>query len=235
MSTNTINNKINKGMHRTFEKSSRNPQTTINTKKPSELSWGRNIKNTNAPLKVVRVTDNYDKDSEDIVIANDDPVVEDKKLKNTWVLWEHDMENRSWDIDSYNKIYTIGTVCEFWKLINNFDKMGVKFTHYFLMQEGITPTWEDPSNRYGGVCSIRVDSRNSLKAFEEICVRLVIEQITDVENDVTGISISSKHNCSLVKIWNRDSKNDLTQTIKEDILEKYGHLSIKYKSNEPEY
>ena len=61
---------------------------------------------------------------------------------------------------------------------------------------------------------------------------MVLDKITDVSNDINGLSISSKtrHNCVLLKLWNRDSKNILTETMSKDILDKYGDLSIKYKA-----
>jgi len=46
---------------------------------------------------------------------------------------------------------------------------------------------------------------------------------------------AQKNNYAIIKIWNKDKTNDLSQTMNPEILKSYEELSIKYKSNDPEY
>ena len=42
---------------------------------------------------------------------------------NEWNLWYHS-EKDNWKISGYKKIYEMKTICDFWKLYNNWDKLG---------------------------------------------------------------------------------------------------------------
>lgn len=198
----------------------------------SRNSWGRNINNAFSVLEVIKIgNDDSDHKSE----TSDTETTDDFPLECSWILWAHDIDDKSWSIKSYKQLYTIKTASDFWKLFNNCDKIGMKFNHFYMMREGISPTWEDENNRDGGICSIKIESKNALSAFEEMSVKIVLEQATEIKNDINGISISPKNNWALIKLWNKDGKNDLVKTINNDIMDKYGHLSIKYKANKPEY
>ncbi len=151
------------------------------------------------------------------------------------VLWSHDIGEKRWTINSYHRHLTLKSVADFWRLFNNFPKLGIKFHHFFLMREGIDPTWEHPMNRSGGMCSFRTEISNSAELLEDLAVYAVCEKLVDRMDDINGISISPKNTWAIIKIWNRDASHDLTQTINHDILDKYCDLSIKYKVNAPEY
>lgn len=57
--------------------------------------------------------------------------------------------------------------------------------------------------------------------------------------ELNGISISpkinSKNSFSIIKIWNRHYKNDISKLLANKIDNKYSKYSIQYKSNNPEY
>ena len=160
---------------------------------------------------------------------------EQYKLMNKYVLWSHDLFNKDWSITSYNKIHEITNVSEFWQLFNNFHRIGLKYSHFFLMKDGINPTWEDISNRNGGICSIRIELNDSPEIWNDLGINMVCEILNDDPNDINGISISPKNNWAIIKIWNKDCNSDLTTTISPNIIEKYKNYSIKYKENIPEY
>lgn len=157
------------------------------------------------------------------------------KLSHKYILWSHDIFNKDWTLSSYSNLLTISDVSQFWKLFNNFDKMGIKYNHFFLMKEGINPTWEDIANRNGGICSFRVELNKSIEVWEELNIRMMCHTLNDNDDDINGISICPKNNWAIIKIWNRDKNNDLSKTINHDILDKFSNLSIKYKENAPEF
>lgn len=157
------------------------------------------------------------------------------KLRDRYVLWCHDIYNKNWNISSYKRLCIIENVADFWKLFNNFHKLGMRFNHYFLMKDYTEPTWEHVSNRGGGICSFKMDLDDSPAVWSNLIIKMVCGMLCDQLDDINGISISPKNNWGIIKIWNKDRKNDLAVTLKEDILEKYKDLTIRYQANAPEY
>lgn len=156
-------------------------------------------------------------------------------LAHNFILWCHDIASTDWSLQGYQKLCKITNVSEFWRLFNNFSKLGYKFNSFFFMREGIDPTWEHEMNRNGGTCSLRTDIGESLMIFEELCSYMVCNSLTDCPSDITGISFSPKNNWAIIKIWNSNKLNDLSVTLNTELLGKYKDLSIKYKENNPEF
>ena len=74
---------------------------------------------------------------------------------NEWNLWYHNSKD-DWTINGYKKVYNIKTISDYWKLYNNWDKLGgVNNKHFFLMKNTVTPIWEDPTNKSGGCWYLR--------------------------------------------------------------------------------
>jgi len=159
----------------------------------------------------------------------------DIMLSDAYVLWTHSINDKNWNMSSYKKICTVKNVSEFWRLFNNFKKLSWKYTHCFLMRDGIDPIWEHPANRFGGICSFKVDDENALGIWEDLNAHLMCNKLANNNDDINGISISPKNTAILIKIWNKNKSIDLTKELTSDILEKYKEVSIKYKTNEPEY
>lgn len=160
---------------------------------------------------------------------------EQHKFSHVYTLWFHDISNNDWSINSYEKIATISNISEFWQIFNNFERLGYRTRHFFLMKDDIEPIWEHEQNRNGGVCSFRIELNNSLPVWEYLNAAMVCDKLSTDSSDINGISISPRSNWAIIKVWNRDQNKDLTKLIHNDILVKYSHLSIKYKSNAPEY
>ena len=59
--------------------------------------------------------------------------------------------------------------------------------------------------------------------------------MTDEINDINGISFAAKGNWCVIKIWNRDYKNNISNQIPPYLRKIYPAISIKYKENIPEY
>lgn len=180
--------------------------------------------NSTSNLNLVSVYDINTNDGSDI------------KLPYTYILWSHAINDNNWTLSSYKKLCTIRSVSDFWRLFNNFKKIGWKYMHFFFMKSGIEPMWEHPSNRTGGICSFRIPlDDNALAIWENLNVQWVCQQLSTMEDDINGISINPKNNWALIKIWNADSSNNLMNTLCPNIIETYKDLSIQYKANKPEY
>ena len=156
------------------------------------------------------------------------------KLPKSWNLWYH-YDKDNWKIDGFKKVYTINSASDFWQLYNNWDKLGgVNQRHYFLMQDGVSPIWEDPTNKLGGCWSFKVNENQSQELWDDLSIYLVTEKLSKKQNDITGLSICLKKNSnSVIKIWNKNSKDNSLVLLNEGILKKWG-MDIIYIAHIPE-
>lgn len=73
-------------------------------------------------------------------------------LQDRWTLWYLQYERKkAWE-DMQNKVYSFGTVEDFWCLydhIKNASDLN-DLNDYSVFKEHIRPMWEDPANRRGG-------------------------------------------------------------------------------------
>lgn len=149
------------------------------------------------------------------------------KFISKWVVWLHSIVDRNWDITSYKKIYKISNISEFWLFINNFTKFDYKNNYFYLMKEGIEPTWEDPMNKNGGICSFKVNIDAFMDIWTTLCLHTVNETLIPTVNEITGINFNPKNNCVLLKIWNKNKKNNIIRLLNPDIT--LNNISIQYK------
>jgi len=197
-----------------------------------------------------KIVKKYNKKNQNIIIKNDiieNDVIENKQQLNfihngdnlllpyKYILWGHDIYNKDWSLNGYFKFCTISTISEFWKLFNNLDKLGNKSNNFFLMKEGIDPTWEHIDNRNGCTCSFRIDINSSLVIYEDLCARMMCNELIPNGNNINGISLSPKNNWAIIKIWNKIKNNNLLNELNHEILYNYKDLSILYKENDPEF
>ena len=152
---------------------------------------------------------------------------------NNWNLWYHHIKD-DWSINGYRNIYTIKTAEDFWKLYNNWDKLGgIIYKQFFLMKNNIQPIWEDEANKNGGCWSFKINENNVEELWEELSILLVTEELLKNKDDVVGLSIClKKNNFCVVKIWNNNCKNNSIKLLNPKILNKWG-LDLIYIANVP--
>lgn len=158
----------------------------------------------------------------------------DTKFEEKWDLWYHNLRD-VWTIDGYKKIYSIDTIKDFWKLYNNWDKLGgINNKHFFIMKKGVTPIWEDENNKNGGCWSFKINESQAQELWDDLSKYLVIEKLSSVDKDIVGLSAClKKNNFSVIKIWNKNSSNNNIQLICKEIINKWG-LDIIYIAHMPE-
>ena len=155
-------------------------------------------------------------------------------LANNWNIWYHH-EKDNWELSGYRNIYEINTVGEFWRLYNNWAKFkGINARHYFLMKNNITPLWEDPENINGGCWSFKVIDNEAENLWTELSCYIVCNQLIEDSNDIIGLSIClKKNNFSVIKVWNKNSKNNSLSLLNKTIIKKWG-TDIIYIAHMPE-
>jgi hypothetical protein len=149
-------------------------------------------------------------------------------------LWYHH-EKDNWKLSGYKKIYEINNSTDFWKLYNNWDKIkGINYKHYFLMKNNIIPIWEDEQNIKGGCWSFKINEEQTFDLWYDLSIYLACNQLLTNQDDIVGISSClKKNNNSVIKIWNKNSKNSSLNNINKDIIKKWG-TDIIYIAHMPE-
>ena len=158
----------------------------------------------------------------------------DTELSSQWNIWYHH-EKDNWKLSGYKKIYEIKTVKDFWKFYNNWDKVGgVTNKHFFIMKEGVNPIWEDPLNINGGCWSFKIQEEQAEELWEDLSTYLVCNKLClTIPEEIMGLSVClKKNNNTVIKIWNKNSKNNSLKLINETILKKWG-MDIIYIAHMP--
>jgi hypothetical protein len=158
---------------------------------------------------------------------------ENQTFTNKWNIWFHSKKD-VWTVDGYEKLYEISNVENYWKLYNNWNKIGgLSSKHYFIMKENVTPIWEDENNKNGGCWSFKISEYQSEELWNDLSNYLVTDNLIST-NDAVGLSIClKKNNFSVIKIWNMDSKNNSLNLINKNIIKKWG-LHVIYIAHMPE-
>jgi hypothetical protein len=151
--------------------------------------------------------------TEDMGIEKD--MGNDKKLNSYWTVWIHRNNCAEWTLASYQKIYVINSIGSFWRFFCNFQSFNTFDNHIFIMREEIAPIWEDVNNKFGGICSIKVDSTQngfktdiSTEMMILITMLIVNETFTANGKNINGIEFSIKKRSALIKIWTKTFVED---------------------------
>ena len=158
-------------------------------------------------------------------------------LSDKWALWAHLPHDTDWSIDSYKKIYTMGSVEEAIALTETLPDVLVKNCMLFLMKEGVKPIWEDPQNRSGGCFSYKINNKTVHDVWKQLCYLLVGSTISNQQSfvaNVTGITISPKKNFCIIKIWMSTCANQNPAIISNEVIGLTSHGCI-FKKHTPEY
>lgn len=130
-------------------------------------------------------------------------------LNDKWVLWYHDLDDTDWTINGYQRLADIDTIENFWSIYNSLEENVIQNSMFFLMRHNINPIWEDSNNINGGCWSFKITKKDVFKAWNELSLHLIGENITkELKNslNINGISISPKKNFSILKIWNKNQE-----------------------------
>ena len=185
----------------------------------------------------------------------------DLKLNSQWTMWLHQTDNNDWTLHGYQKRYVINSIGSFWRCFNNFQFFDLYKNQIFNMRDEIAPIWEDVNNKFGGICSIKIESTQrgfktdiSTEIFVSICM-LIMNETLIASNDtiINGISYAVRKKNILIKLWTRTfyEDNKFIEELPKTLINKFNselqiHLmgtqfensykmSIQYKKIKPEY
>lgn len=188
-----------------------------------------------------------------------DDLGNDKKLNSYWTVWVHRTNCTDWKITGYQRVYIINSIGSFWRFFNNFQMLNTYQNNIFIMREEIAPIWEDVNNKFGGICSLKIDSTQrglktdiSTEIFTIMSMLIMNETLVAKNKNINGISFGVKKRSTLIKIWTKtyDTANDFIKELPVPLINKFnvemqkqsksvlnndGKISIQYKQIKPEY
>lgn len=130
------------------------------------------------------------------------------RFKDSWTLYHHDLDNKSWSISSYHIIIKNITDPEQLVAINEtIPEIIVKNAMLFMMRNTIQPVWEDPRNCNGGYISFKIINKSVHNIWKSLVYALCGETLfidKNINSYVNGISISPKKVFCIIKIWLSD-------------------------------
>lgn len=146
-----------------------------------------------------------------------------------------------WADDKYQNLSVITTIEEFLGIMSLVRTEHMNAGYFYLMREGVYPTWENPSNENGGEWKLRIGldtGDEPVKAFTELGLRLLSWNITEKEDDaacINGICIAPNTDRQWVlKIWNNNkdmravSILSATELAKWRAVDDLGNPSTRY-------
>lgn len=144
--------------------------------------------------------------------------IDNFQLKHKWSLWFHKVNDGNWSIDSYSKVFDINTYYDVLFILKELDN--ITSGMFFLMKDGIIPTFEDEKNVNGGYWSIRITKKDSFDCWKKIIYYMCLEILTtneEHESYINGVSVSPKINNCIFKIWTSDYSTMKTEYMRKDV------------------
>ena len=203
-------------------------QPTINTEEPQK--WSKidtNEKKYTVPIRDDKLLENKEIYDENKTYGN---LGDDKKLNSYWTVWVHRTSCNDWKITGYQKIYVINSIGSFWRFFNNFQMLNTYQNNIFIMREEIAPIWEDVNNKFGGICSLKIDSTQrglktdlSVEIFTIMSMLIMNETFISNNKTINGISFAIKKRSSLLKIWTKtyDETIDFIKQLPVPLINKF--------------
>ena len=168
--------------------------------------------------------------------VNVDTESESHALYDKWTLYAHLPHDTDWSVDSYKPICEFATMEECIGLVESLPDVVIKNCMLFLMRGKIRPVWEDPGNRDGGCFSYKINNKQIVNIWKNVCFSTVGETLTenpDYIKHINGITVSPKRSFCILKIWMSDFKyQDATNFIQFNC---FVHSNAIYKKHEPEH
>jgi hypothetical protein len=137
-------------------------------------------------------------------VNNTDIIDTTNICSSKWTLWTHLPHIIEWNIDSYNKIFTLSSIEHSICLIETFTEPFILNCMVYLMKNNIMPMWEDKQNANGGCFSYKVSNKVAFNTWKSLCYCIIGDSISkniNFINAITGITISPKKNFCIIKIW----------------------------------
>jgi len=149
-----------------------------------------------------------------------------------YILWYHGVNNVKWDIKSYENIIKMNNVTEYFTAMHSINDKIFPNSMFFIMKDGIDPTWEHPVNKAGGTWSFKIDDNVLLELWDKINMLLIADNFFEEKECMNGISLAPKKGYYILKLWtNKDCKNINFSKELDSMGDKFNKSSSQYKKH----
>eukprot|EP01062_Namystynia_karyoxenos_P058504 TRINITY_DN5002_c0_g1_i2.p1 TRINITY_DN5002_c0_g1~~TRINITY_DN5002_c0_g1_i2.p1 ORF type:complete len:676 (+),score=96.40 TRINITY_DN5002_c0_g1_i2:82-2028(+) len=138
----------------------------------------------------------------------DDELERRHPLGVAWTLWYRGDDKRDGSASAWEgnlrKVYDIDDVETFWGVFNNVSGPSelARGSGYYLFKRDITPAWEDPACRAGGVWKVWLPAGGSDAAWLKLTLHAIGEQM-DCSEDLCGVAVESRQGRDRLSLWAR--------------------------------
>jgi len=193
--------------------------------KDEDVDYKKVVKKTTIHVPKFFIYEEENTKNDDMVYGNN------LYLNSSWTVWKHDVECTTWTEESYDYIYTIDSIGKFWRFFTYFRECDKFKYQYFVMRNKIKPIWEDNENRYGGICSIKIDLYNKYSKLNNgyemmviLCLLMMNETLIKDSKQINGISYAIKKQSLYIKIWCRNYDVNISNMLPLSLINKLDEL-----------
>jgi hypothetical protein len=125
----------------------------------------------------------------------------------SWTVYFHEPEDKSWAIDSYKRIASMGTWEGLGALLRDMGTQRIVNGMMFTMRGDTSPLWENKANIRGGSYCLKVSRRTAAEVYQRYLAAAALGvATTDPANAIVGVTMSPKKGFCIIKLWNANSK-----------------------------
>lgn len=145
-----------------------------------------------------------------------------------WISKEFNRNQNFWKDDTYQTLSVITSIQEFLGITSLLRTAHMNAGYFYLMREGVFPTWEHASNASGGEWKIRIsldEGDDPVAAFQELGLQLLSWNLTANDTDaacINGICLAPNTDRQWVmKIWNNDSSKNSVSLLDPVVMQRW--------------
>lgn len=125
----------------------------------------------------------------------------------SWTAYFHEPEDKSWAIDSYKRIASMGSWEGLGALLRDMGTQRIVNGMIFTMRGETSPLWENKANIRGGSYCLKVSRRTAAEVYQRYLAAAALGiATTDPANTIVGVSMSPKKGFCIIKLWNHSAK-----------------------------
>ena len=138
---------------------------------------------------------------------------QEKPVRGDYIIW-----------GGMEKVMDIDTIEKFWQMYNSIIKTNeIEVGEYlYFFKKDIEPTWEDPNHTNGGEFVLKFNkdkklNNNNLNEVWMRCCLLIIGNICDNDEYITGVLAQTTKRDHKIKIWTKTTDEIIIRHIGSDI------------------